>query len=213
MFRTLFRALAMAALLAIPAGHAAEPSITQNVRIIVPFAPGGTVDQLGRMLAEALAPRLNGRSAVVENRSGGGTFIAMQAVANAPADGHTIALAATSILATTPVLPGATMPLDPDRALLPVTNMIRVPIVLVGRGNAPYRDLGGLIAHARANPGRLNIGHSGVGGLTHLLAERLLTDARLSMEQIQYRGGIPALTDILGGNLDLYFSLLPESLP
>lgn len=197
-------------LLALPAG---AETITQNVRVIVPFAPGGTVDQLGRIIADGLAPYLNGRAAVVENRSGAGTFIAMQAVAQAPADGHTIALAATTVLATTAILPGASPPLDLDRALLPVTNMIRVPIVLVGQARAPFTTLRELLAHGRAHPGRLNIGQAGVGGLTHLLAERLALEGGLAMEQIQYRGGVPALLDILNGTCDLYFSLLPESLP
>ena len=210
MHRTAPILLVLVALLVPPA---AAQSITQNIRIIVPFAPGGTVDQLGRIIADGLTPYLGGRSAVVENRSGAGTFIAMQAVANAPADGHTLALAATTVLATTAILPGANPPLDLDRALLPVTNMIRVPIVLVGQPRAPYGTLRELIRFGHAHPGRLNIGQAGVGGLTHLLAERLAIEAGLAMEQIQYRGGVPALLDILNGTCDLYFSLLPESLP
>jgi tripartite-type tricarboxylate transporter receptor subunit TctC len=185
----------------------------RDVRLIVPYAPGGTTDQICRMLAEGLGPRLGGRAMVVENRSGGGTFIAMQAVATAPADGCTMSLASTAVLATAPVLPGFTMPLDTDQALLPLTSLIRVPMVLVGRPDAPYATLPELIAYARANPGKLNIGNSGQGGQTHLLAARLLYEAGVSMEQIQYRGGTPALLDILSGNADLYFSLLPESLP
>lgn len=205
------RSLALT-LLALAPGAALAQTVTRDVRIIVPFAPGGTVDILGRMLGEALGPRLNGRSAVVENRSGGGTFIAMQAAASAP-DGHTLALSASAVLATAPVLPGFTMPLDTDHALVPVTSLIRVPMVLVGRPDAPYRTLPELIAYGRANPGKLNIGNSGLGGQTHLLAARLGHEAGIAMEQIQYRGGTPALLDILAGNADLYFSLLPESLP
>ena len=203
--------------LALLAGFGAAPAraqtVTQNVRLIVPFAPGGTVDLLGRLLAEGLTPMLGGRSVVVENRSGAGTFIAMQAVANAPADGHTLALSGTTNLATAPILPGSQLPIDPDRALLPLTNLVRVPMVLVGKPDAPFRTLPELIAFARANPGRLNIGNAGIGGLTHLLAERLMLESRIRMEQVQYRGGTPALMDIMAGNADLYFSLLPESLP
>lgn len=208
MIRVLFVVLSLLA----GAGAEAQ-TVTQNVRLIVPFAPGGTVDLLGRLLAEHLTPGLGGRSVVVENRSGAGTFVAMQAVANAPADGHTLALAATANIANAPVLPGSQLPIDPDRALLPLTNLVRVPMVLVGKPDAPFRTLPELIAYARANPGRLNIGNAGAGGLTHLLAERLMLETGIRMEQIQYRGGIPALTDIMAGNSDLYFSLLPESLP
>jgi len=188
-------------------------SLSRDVRLIIPFAPGGTVDLLGRMLAEGLGPDLSGRTIVVENRSGAGTFIAMQALVNAPADGHTLSLAAGTVLATAPIVPGNTLPLDPDRALAPVMNLIRVPIVLVGRGDAPYATLPDLITYAKANPGRLNIGQSGNGSLTHLLAARFGAEAGIALEQIQYRGGTPALLDILSGNADLYFSLLPESLP
>lgn len=203
----------LAALLVLLAPAAGAQTVTQPVRLIVPFAPGGTVDILGRLLAELLTPRLGGRAVVVENRSGAGTFIAMQAVATAPADGHTMALAATTVLANAPIIPGITMPIDPDRALKPVGNLISVPIVLVGQPQAPYRTLPELIAYAKAHPGRLNIGQAGLGGVTHLLAERLAHEAGIRMEQIQYRGGTPALLDIMAGNSDLYFSLLGESLP
>jgi len=206
-------ALTMLALTPAVSRGARAQTVTHDVRLIVPYAPGGTVDLLGRMLAEALGPRLGGRNVVVENRSGGGTFIAMQAVATAPPDGHTLSLSATAVLATAPVLPGFTMPMDADHALAPVSSMIRVPMVLVCRPDAPYRTLPELIAFARAHPGKLNIGNSGLGGQTHLLAARLGHEAGIAMEQIQYRGGTPALLDILAGNADLYFSLLPESLP
>ena len=208
-------ALSLPALLAAPAlaTRARSQTVTKDVRLIVPYAPGGTTDQICRMLAEALGPRLNGRNMVVENRSGGGTFIAMQAVATAPADGYTLSLASTATLATASVLPGFSPPVDTDQALLPLTSLIRVPMVLVGRPDAPFTTLPQLIAFARANPGKLNIGNSGQGGQTHLLAARLLHEAGVTMEHIQYRGGTPALLDILSGNADLYFSLLPESLP
>ena len=194
-------------------GAAQAQTVAQNVRLIVPFAPGGTVDILARLLAEALAPLIGGRSVVVENRSGGGTFIAMQAVSSSPPDGHTLAIASTAVLATTPVLPGAPAPIDVDLALQPVTNLIRLPLMLVGNPRAPYRTVQELIAYGRANPGRLNIGQSGAGSLTHLLAARFALETGIAMEQIQYRGGTPALVDVMTGTADLYFSLLPESLP
>lgn len=205
--------LAIGAPVQIALAQSASPPITHDIRLIVPFAPGGTVDLLGRLLAEGLAPRLGGRAVVVENRSGAGTFIAMQALANAPADGHSLALSATAVLATAPVMPGFAMPIDPDRALVPVTSLIRVPMLLVARPDAPYATLPELIVHGRANPGRLNIGNAGTGGQTHLLASRLAHEAGLVVEQVQYRGGTPALLDVMAGNADLYFSLLPESLP
>jgi tripartite-type tricarboxylate transporter receptor subunit TctC len=204
--------LAVLAASLLPAPARAQ-SVVRDVRLIIPFAPGGTVDLLGRLLAEGLTARLGGRSVVVENRSGAGTFIALQAVANAPADGHTLSLASGTVLATAPVLPGMTMPIDPDTALVPVMNLIRVPVVLVGQPQAPFASLPQLIAHAKARPGTLNIGQSGAGSQTHLLAARLAHEAGIAMELIQYRGGTPALLDVMSGNADLYFSLLSESLP
>jgi tripartite-type tricarboxylate transporter receptor subunit TctC len=206
-------ALAAASFATLPPSAARAQSLTRDVRLIVPYAPGGTVDMLARMLAEGLTPALGGRSVVVENRSGAGTFIAMQAVANSAPDGHTLSLASNGVLSTAPVLPGMAMPIDPDATLAPVVNLIHVPVVLVGQPQAPFRTLPELIAHAKARPGTLNIGQSGLGGATHLLAARLMHDAGISMEMVQYRGGTPALLDILAGNADLYFSLLPESLP
>ncbi len=212
MRRFLLVSLAVAASL-LAASTVRAQVVSRDVRLIVPFAPGGTVDLLGRLLAEGLAPRMNGRAVVVENRSGAGTFIAMQAVAQAAADGHTPSLASGAVLATAPVMPGMAMPIDPDKALAPVANLIRVPVVLVGRPQASYRTLPELIAFAKAHPGRLNIGQSGAGSLTHLLAARLGHEGGISMVEVQYRGGTPALLDVMAGNADLYFSLLPESLP
>ena len=212
MLHSLLVSLAVAAsFLIVPVARA--QGVSRDVRLIVPFAPGGTVDLLGRLLAEGLAPMANGRAIVVENRSGAGTFVAMQAVAQAPADGHTLSLASNAVLATAPVMPGTAMPIDPDKALAPVVNLIRVPIVLVGRPQAPYRTLQELVSFAKAHPGRLNIGQSRAGSLTHLLAARLGHEAGISMVEVQYRGGTPALLDVMAGNADLYFSLLPESLP
>jgi len=184
----------------------------RDVRLIVPYAPGGTVDTLARLLADALGPELGGGKIVVENRSGAGTFIGMQVVASAPPDGQTLGLASNTTLATSPILPGANPPLDTDRYLMPVANLIRVPIVLVGSPQAPYASLVELIAYARVHPGKLNIGQSGTGSLTQMLAIRLMHEADIRMEQIQYRGGTPALLDILAGNSQLYFSLLTESI-
>lgn len=203
--------LALPALFAAPAARA--QTVTQDPRLLVPYAPGGTVDLLGRLLGEALAPALSGHAMVVENRSGGGTMVAMLAAANAPPNGLTLAISSTATLATAPVLPGLILPLDLDRQLAPITSLIRVPMVLVARGDAPYRTMPELIAWGRANPGKLNIGNAGLGGQTRLLAARLAHEGGFTVEHVQYRGGTPALVDVMAGNCHLYFSLLPESLP
>ncbi|MBW6399799.1 tripartite tricarboxylate transporter substrate binding protein [Roseomonas sp. HJA6] len=207
------RALAagVASLLAAPRLVRAQ-SVTRDVRLIVPYAPGGTVDILGRLLAEVLPPTL-GHNVVVENRSGAGAYIGLQTVANAPVDGHTIGLAPDLGLAVSPVIPGATLPIDPDRTLTPVASLIRVPTLLVARNNAPFTTFAEFIAYARANPGKVTVGVSGTGTITHLLIARLAALTGISVEHVPYRGGTPALLDVMAGNVDLYFSLITESMP
>lgn len=206
------RRLGLALALTLGTGAAPAQTLTREVRLIVPVAPGGTIDAVARVMAQSLSPEL-GRSIVVENRSGGGFFIGLQAVAQAPPDGHTLGIAPLSTMATAPVLPGMQAPIDLDRDLTKVVNLFRVPMLLVARPNAPFRSLPELIAWGRANPDRLTVGQSGNGTTTHLLAARLAQEAGLTMQQVAYRGGTPALADVMAGNVDLYFSLLSESLP
>lgn len=202
---------AAAALLAAPRLAAAQ-SVNRDVRLIVPYAPGGTVDALARMLAEVLPASL-GHNVVVENRSGAGAFIGLQAAANAPPDGHVVSLAPDLGLSVSPIIPGTTLPIDPDRALVPIASLIRVPTLLVARNNAPFSTFQELIAYARANPGRVTAGVSGTGTITHLLIARLCALTGVTMEHVPYRGGTPALLDVIAGNVDLYFSLITESMP
>ena len=187
-------------------------TLSRDVRIIVPYAPGGTVDILARLLAEVLPPVI-GYNVVVENRSGAGAYIGLQTVANAPADGHTIGLAPDLGLAVSPVIPGTTLPIDPDTALVPIASLIRVPTLLVARNAAPFSSFAEMIAYAKANPGRVTAGVSGVGTITHLLVSRVTALTGATMEHVPYRGGTPALLDIMAGNVDLYFSLITESMP
>src|SRR5690606_241920 len=125
--------------------NAMAQTVTRDVHLIVPYAPGGSVDLLGRLLADALSAAI-GHNVVVENRSGAGTYIAMQAVANAPADGHTLSLSSDLGLAVSPIIPGTTLPIDPDRDIAPVASLMRVPTVLVTRSDAPFQDVDTLIA-------------------------------------------------------------------
>jgi len=204
----------LAALSGMVAGRSARAqavTLTHEVRLIAPVAPGGTIDAVARLVAQGLGPSL-GQPIVVENRSGGAFFIGLQVVANAAPDGHTLGIAPIATLATAPILPGMVPPIDPDTQLQPVVGLFRVPLVLVAGTHTPHRDLPGLLRFARANPGRVSIGHSGNGTTTHLVAARLEREAEIEMVQVAYRSGAPALTDLMGGNVDLYFALLPEVL-
>lgn len=184
----------------------------REVRLIVPVAPGGTIDAVARLMAQGLSPQL-GQPIVVENRSGAAFFIGLQAVANAAPDGHALGIAPLATLATAPILPGMAMPIDPDTQLQPVVGLFRVPLVLVTGNHTGFGSVADMLRRARARPGAVSIGNSGNGTTTHLVAARLAQEGRAEMLQVAYRGGTPALTDLMGGNVDLYFGLLPEVIP
>ena len=173
------------------------------VRIIVPFPAGGGVDLTARMLADAIGPGL-GQPIVMENRSGAGGAIGVQAVAQAGADGHALAMTSPSTVTIGPQLRPS--PYDPF-ALVHVARICTSPLLLIGRRDLPERDLAALIARARANPATLRVANAGVGTVTHLAAE--LFNQRLDVARFlhaSYRGTAPALTDIIAGTADIFFS-------
>jgi len=189
---------------------AAAQEVTRDVRIIVPFAPGGSVDVIARLLAEAMPPLIGGRNLVVENRTGAGGFIGLQAVATAPPDGHTLCIGSGTALSVGPVIPGLTMPINPDRDLTPIVSLVGIPMVLVAHPGVPFRTLPEMIAYARANPGRLIAATAGAGTSTHLMVARIANEAGIEIEYVPYRGGTPALLDLVAGRVHIYMSLLTE---
>ncbi len=194
--------------LALP-GLARAQQVTREVRWVVGFAAGGSVDAMARIVAQAMGPQI-GRAVVVENRTGAGGFVGLQAVANAAPDGHTLAIASGFNLSVSPVLPGMTMPIDPDKELTPIGGMGRGAMVLVARPDAPFRDMATFLAHARSN--RVVCGHGGAGSSPHLMAARMAQAARIELDFVAYRGGAPALLDLMASRIDVYFALLPEAL-
>lgn len=191
---------AAGALLASPA-LAAWPE--RPVRFVVPFAAGGGVDLTARMLGEALTPVL-GQPIVVENRSGAGGAIGVQAVAQAAPDGTSFAMTSPSTVTIGPNLRSS--PYDPF-ALVHVAQICTSPLLLICRRDLPARDLAALIAMARANPGTLKVANAGIGTVTHLAAE--LFNQRLEVGRFlhaPYRGTAPAIADIIAGTADIFFS-------
>lgn len=186
----------------------AQP-VQRDVRFVVGFAAGGSVDAMARIVAQALGPQL-GRNVVVENRTGAGGFIGLQAVANAPPDGHVLAIASGFNLSVSPVLPGMTMPINPDTELTPIGGMGRGAMVLCARPDAPFSDMAGFIAYAKAN--RTTAGHGGAGSSPHLMTARMAQMAGINVDFVAYRGGAPALLDLMASRIDVYFALLPEAL-
>ncbi|WP_372623724.1 Bug family tripartite tricarboxylate transporter substrate binding protein [Falsiroseomonas sp.] len=209
------RDLLLGAALATPA-LAASPAIAQGfpsrpVRIVVPFPPGGAVDITARLLAEHL-PGLLGQSVVVENRGGAGGNIGADAVAKAEKDGHTILLGSATILAANKFL-YRRMSFDPIRDFAPITRVSTGTVLLVVNAQRPWQTFGELVAHAKANPGRVTMGSSGTGTTSHLTLAAVSRAAGVDITHVPYRGGGPAITDLLAGTIDMMFDVMPALVP
>lgn len=183
---------------------------TRPLRLVVPFAPGGSVDAGARLLADALAPRL-GQGVVVENRAGAGGAIGAEAVARSAPDGHTLLWGSSAVVSIAAAL-RRNLPYDPLRDLLPVSLVMRAWHGLLASPLLPAPDLRGALAYARARPGALNIASGGIGSATHLLAERLKLAAGIDLVHIPYRGSGQIYPDLANGRVHLAFESLPVAL-
>jgi len=175
------------------------------VRIIVAQAAGSGIDIQARIIAGKLA-ELWGKQPVVEARPGANGIFAMDAIAKAPPDGYMLVYAPVTALAVNPVI-FKKLPYDPFRDLAPVTQTVVNPMGVVVNPASQFKSLTDVIAYAKANPGKLNYGSFGIGNLTHLMGELLSTAADIKMTHVPYRGQTPAITDVLGGQIPLAFSL------
>ena len=195
-------------LLAGPAPAQSWP--TKPVKVVVPFAPGGTTDLLGRLAAQHLTSAL-GQPFLVENKPGAGTNIGADLVAKSPSDGTTL-LVGTPSIAVNPAL-YATMPYDWKKDLQPVVMIGVVPNLLVVHPGVPAPSVKDLVALAKAQPGKLTFGSSAVGGAIHLSGELFKALAGVDMVHVPYKGSAPAVADLLAGRITLMFDNLPSSLP
>lgn len=180
------------------------------VRIVVPFPPGGGTDLVIRALAAGMATEL-GQSVIIENKSGAGTVIGTDFVAKSPADGYTL-LVGTFAFAVNPSLL-AKLPFDTNKAFAPVVLISRSPNVLVVRADSPYKSVQDVIRAAQANPGKLTYASQGNGTSAHLAAELFNALAKINITHIPYKGASPALTDIVGGQVDLMFATSAGATP
>ena len=175
----------------------------------MPFAPGGSVDTLGRLLAL----RMNeawGQPVLVENRPGAANMIGTQSVATAPPDGYTL-LIAVSTHATNPALQ-AKIPYDSIKDFEPIALVARTPVILFTHPSFPATDMKSLIELSKTKPQTLNFGSGGIGTMTHLIGEQLKVMTKLDMQHIVYRGGTPAMTDLIAGHLPLSFATVAQAL-
>ncbi|HEX3099180.1 MAG TPA: tripartite tricarboxylate transporter substrate binding protein [Usitatibacter sp.] len=193
-------ALAFAALALVPAA-AADAWPDKPVKIIVPFAAGGATDVVARLLAQKLNEAWN-QPVVVEDRAGAGGNIGGDAVAHAPADGYTLLMTSGSIVTANPFM-YRSMSFDPAKDLVGITNVATGPQVIAVANNVPAKTLAEFIAYVKANPGKVNFGSAGVGTQTHLAAENFAYSAGLEMTHIPYKGEAAALTDLVGGQIQM----------
>ncbi|HEY5580114.1 MAG TPA: tripartite tricarboxylate transporter substrate binding protein [Rhodoferax sp.] len=180
------------------------------ITIIVPFSPGGTTDILARIVGQGLNAEL-GQSVIIDNRAGAGGNIGGQLAARAPADGYTLFMGTVGTHAINASL-YKKMPFDPIKDFAPLTRVANVPNLLVANPAKPYKSVVELIAYAKANPGKVNFGSSGNGTSIHLSGELFKTMANVEITHVPYKGSAPAVTDLLGGQIDIMFDNLPSSI-
>ena len=181
------------------------------VKIVVPFPAGGSNDIIARILAQKLTER-NGQSFVVENRGGAGGNIGAEAVASSDPDGYTLLLTAPPPL-TTNVALYKDLKFDPARAFAPVSLVAAVPIVLMVHPSLGVKDVGELVALAKAKPGSLSFGSSGNGSTNHLAGELLKSMTGINIVHVPYRGAAPAMNDLIAGHIPFMFDNMPAVLP
>jgi tripartite-type tricarboxylate transporter receptor subunit TctC len=209
--RTLLGAGSVAALGLAGTPAWAQAKITGDVRFFCGFPPGGTADLLCRILADATKPEI-GQNVIVESKSGASGFIANETVANAAPDGRTIGLAAMAALCVAPVMPGQKLPINVDTDLTPIASIVGVYNMLVFGKHVPFRTVPDLIEQAKKNPGKISYASAGNGTSQHLAGELFKKLAGVNLLHVPYRGGAPAIQDIVAGNCDIMFGNMPEFL-
>ncbi|MFN7643805.1 MAG: Bug family tripartite tricarboxylate transporter substrate binding protein [Burkholderiales bacterium] len=209
--RTATLALAAGALAAIAPAARAQAFPNKPIRLICPFPPGGAVDIASRAIAAELGKTI-GQQVNVENKPGaGGNIGGIEAVRSAP-DGHTLFMTTSGIQAINPAL-YAKMPFDPNKDLVPVSALVSLSNVLVVHPSVKANSVAELLALLRAQPGQLTFASSGSGTSIHMSGEMFKQLAKVDMVHVPYKGSAPALTDLLGGQVNLMFDNIPSALP
>jgi tripartite-type tricarboxylate transporter receptor subunit TctC len=195
--------------LALGAARAQDAFPSRPVHIFVPFAPGGAVDIVARTLGDELSSRWK-QAVVIEDRPGAGGVVASEAAAKAAPDGYTLIIVATGH-ALNPHL-YAKLPYDLFADFTPITLIGTSPNMALVRSDSPIKSIADLISAARARPGQISYGHAGNGTSPHLAGELLKSMAKIDITPIPYKGGAPALTDLIGGHIPMTFNNIPESI-
>ena len=188
----------------------AQPYPTKPVRLVVPYSPAGVADLIGRVTAEKLGQRL-GQNVVVFNREGGGSVVGTELVARSTPDGYTLLLASTALTMNAAV--SRKPPFDVQRDFAPVGLVFEGPGVLVVHPSVQANSVQELIAYARANPGKLRYGSSGVGGVINLATELFKHQAKVDITHVPYKGVAPAVVDLIGGQIEMVVAGISIAVP
>ena len=199
--------IACAAAALLPLAALAQNYPAKPVRLIVPFAAGGTTDVLARLLGQELGEAL-GQQFLVENRPGAGGNIGTEAAVRSAPDGYTLVMSFDGTMAINPST-YAKLPFDPQRDLAPVANVAQVPLLLVVNPGVPARTIGEFVALAKASPGRINYSSAGNGSTGHLTGELFKARAGIDIVHVSYKGGGQAVQDLLGGQIQMVVTALP----
>jgi len=183
---------------------------TRPVRLIVGWPPGGGADTVSRIVGQWLSERL-GQQVIIENRPGASTNISAQAVINSPPDGYTLLFYSASTLINTIMFHN--LPFDVRRDIAPVSGLVAYPMVLVAHPSVPAKTVAELIAHAKANPGKVTMASFGTGSASHLAGELFNMMAGINLVHVPYRGGAPMVTDLIAGQVQVGFDVMVTSLP
>jgi tripartite-type tricarboxylate transporter receptor subunit TctC len=210
MWRSFLRALALGMALLAVAAHAQTAWPTKPIKILVGYAAGGSTDVTARILGQALSERL-GQPVIIENRPGAGGNIAADATAKADPDGYTLLMTTSTTFATNPSL-YKNLPFNVQTDFEPVTLTAFIPNLLVVNPSVPVNNVADFVAYLKANPGKLNFGSAGNGSSQHIAGELFDSLAGVRMVHIAYRGGAPAVNDLLGGQVQVIFAPLVEVL-
>jgi tripartite-type tricarboxylate transporter receptor subunit TctC len=191
------------------AAFAEDAYPSKPVHIFVPYPPGGAVDIVTRTLGDELSKRWN-QSVVVENRPGAGSIVAEEALVQAPPDGYTLIVVASGHA----LLPHfyEKLPYDTFKDFTPIALIGSAPNMLLVRSDSPFKSVGDVLAEARAKPGQLSYGHAGNGTSPYLSGELFKYMAKVQITPVPYKGGVPALSDLIGGHVPMTFNNIPESL-
>jgi tripartite-type tricarboxylate transporter receptor subunit TctC len=212
-----FRLLRRLSFVLLPLATLTGPAAAQNypervVRIVNPFPAGGSVDVTGRMLAQKLS-EITGHQFIIENRTGASGNTGAESVAKSDPDGYTLLFTAPGPLVTNQMLYTKGLPYDPNKDFVPIAIFAYTPIVLMVNPSVAAKNVQELIALAKAQPGKINFASAGVGSTPHLSGELFKSMASINIVHVPYRGTGPAMNDLIGGHIQMFFDLLPTSLP